>query len=217
MENPVENYRRVRLERLKEALEANNFEVHLADDAAGARRVVLEQVLPAVRAKSVSWGGSMTLGATGLMDDFRQMDGIEVIDPYEKDLADAEKRERRRRALLVDLYLTGCNAMTEDGRLVNLDMIGNRVAALTFGPRHVVVLVGANKLVADLEDAMWRIKEFAAPANAMRLDMKTPCAKTAVCEQCKSPQRICNTWTITEKSFPKGRIKVVLINQVLGL
>ncbi len=217
MENPVENYRRVRLERLKEALEANNFEVHLADDASGARRVVLEQVLPAVRAKSVSWGGSMTLGATGLMDDFRQMDGIEVIDPYEKDLADAEKRERRRRALLVDLYLTGCNAMTEDGRLVNLDMIGNRVAALTFGPRHVVVLVGANKLVADLEDAMWRVKEFAAPANAMRLDMKTPCAKTAVCEQCKSPQRICNTWTITEKSFPRGRIKVVLINQVLGL
>ncbi len=217
MENPVENYRRVRLERLKEALEANNFEVHLADDAAGARRVVLEQVLPAVRAKSVSWGGSMTLGATGLMDDFRQMDGIEVIDPYEKDLPDAEKLERRRRALLVDLYLTGCNAMTEDGRLVNLDMIGNRVAALTFGPRHVVVLVGANKLVADLEDAMWRVKEFAAPANAMRLDMKTPCAKTSVCEQCKSPQRICNTWTITEKSFPKGRIKVVMIHQVLGL
>jgi len=217
MENPVENYRRVRLERLKEALETNNFEVHLADDTAGARRVVLEQVLPAVRAKSVSWGGSMTLGATGLMDDFRQMDGIEVIDPYEKDLADAEKRERRRRALLVDLYLTGCNAMTEDGRLVNLDMIGNRVAALTFGPRHVVVLVGANKLVADLEDALWRVKEFAAPANAMRLDMKTPCAKTSVCEQCKSPQRICNTWTITEKSFPRGRIKVVLINQVLGL
>ncbi len=217
MENPVENYRRVRLERLKQALEANNFEVHLTDDAAAARRVVLEQVLPAVRAGSVSWGGSMTLGATGLMDDFRQMDGIEVIDPYEKGLSDTEKLERRRRALLADLYLTGCNAVTEDGRLVNLDMIGNRVAALTFGPRHVVVLVGANKLVADLEDAMWRIKEFAAPANAMRLDMKTPCAKTSVCEQCKSPQRICNTWTITEKSFPGGRVKVVLINQVLGL
>ena len=107
--------------------------------------------------------------------------------------------------------------MTEDGRLVNLDMIGNRVAALTFGPLHVVVLVGVNKLVADLDDAMWRVKEFAAPANAMRLDMKTPCARTSVCEQCKSPQRICNTWTITDKSFPKGRVKVVLINQVLGL
>ena len=159
----------------------------------------------------------MTLGATGLMNDFLQMDAMEVINPYEKDLSDAQKLERRRQALLVDLYLTGCNAMTEDGRLVNLDMIGNRVAALTFGPRAVVVLVGANKLVANLDDAMWRVKEFAAPANAMRLDMKTPCAKTSVCEECKSPQRICNTWTITEKSFPRGRVKVVLINQVLGL
>jgi L-lactate utilization protein LutB len=217
MKNPVENYRRVRLEGLRESLEANNFEVYMADNAAEARRIVLERILPAIDAKSVSWGGSMTLGATGLMNDFLQMDAMAVINPYEKDLSDAQKLERRRQALLVDLYLTGCNAMTEDGRLVNLDMIGNRVAALTFGPRAVVVLVGATKLVANLDDAMWRVKEFAAPANAMRLDMKTPCAKTSVCEECKSPQRICNTWTITEKSFPRGRVKVVLINQVLGL
>jgi len=217
MKNPVENYRRVRLEGLRESLEANNFEVYMADDAAEARRIVLERILPAIDAKSVSWGGSMTLGATGLMNDFLQMDAMAVINPYKKDLSDAQKLERRRQALLVDLYLTGCNAMTEDGRLVNLDMIGNRVAALTFGPRIVVVLVGANKLVANLDDAMWRVREFAAPANAMRLDMKTPCAKTSVCEACKSPQRICNTWTITEKSFPRGRVKVVLINQVLGL
>ncbi len=217
MKNPVENYRRVRLEGLRESLEANNFEVYMAADAAEARRIVLERILPAIDAKSVSWGGSMTLGATGLMNDFLQMDAMAVINPYEKDLSDAQKLERRRQALLVDLYLTGCNAMTEDGRLVNLDMIGNRVAALTFGPRIVVVLVGANKLVANLDDAMWRVREFAAPANAMRLDMKTPCAKTSVCEACKSPQRICNTWTITEKSFPRGRVKVVLINQVLGL
>ncbi len=217
MENPVENYRRIRLEGLKEALEANNFDVYMAADAADARRIVLARILPATAARSVSWGGSMTLGATGLMDDFLQMDAVEVINPYEKDLSDARKLERRRRALLVDLYLTGCNAMTEDGKLVNLDMIGNRVAALTFGPRYVVVLVGVNKLVANLDDAMWRVKEFAAPANTMRLDMKTPCAKTAICEECKSPQRICNTWTITEKSFPRGRVKVVLINQVLGL
>lgn len=217
MKNPVENYRRVRLERLQAALEANNFDVFMAADAADARRIVLERILPATEAQSISWGGSMTLGATGLMDDFRQMTSVDLINPYEKDLSDAQKLERRRQALLVDLYFTGCNAMTEDGRLVNLDMIGNRVAALTFGPRYVVVLVGVNKLVVDLDDAMWRVKEFAAPANAMRLDMKTPCARTSVCEQCKSPQRICNTWTITDKSFPKGRVKVVLINQVLGL
>jgi hypothetical protein len=96
-------------------------------------------------------------------------------------------------------------------------MIGNRVAAITFGPRHVIVLVGRNKIVTDLGDAMFRIKNYAAPTNAMRLDKNTPCAKTSFCEDCKSPDRICNAWTITEKSFPKGRVKVVLINEDLGL
>ena len=117
----------------------------------------------------------------------------------------------------MDLFITGTNAVTETGELVNLDMYGNRVAGITFGPRHVVILVGRNKIVPDLEAAMVRIKEYAAPANTMRLDKKTPCVKTSICEECKSPDRICNTWTITQKSFPKGRIKVVLINEVLGL
>jgi hypothetical protein len=119
--------------------------------------------------------------------------------------------------MLVDLYLTGTNAVTEDGQLVNLDMIGNRVAAITFGPRKVVVVVGRNKVVPDLETAMYRIKDYAAPANTMRLDMKTPCVKTSVCADCSSPARICNYWTITEKSFPKHRIAVILINEDLGL
>ena len=124
--------------------------------------------------------------------------------------------ERRRQSLLVDLYITGTNSITEDGTLINLDMIGNRVAALTFGPKHVIVLVGKNKIVQDMNDAMFRIKNFAAPVNTMRLDKKTPCAKTSYCEECSSPDRICNTWTITEKSFPKGRVKVVIINEDLG-
>jgi hypothetical protein len=96
-------------------------------------------------------------------------------------------------------------------------MIGNRIGGLTFGPKHVIILLGRNKIVADLDEAMYRIKNFVAPANAMRLDKKTPCVKTSYCEDCKSPDRICNTWTITEKSFPKGRVKVVLINEALGL
>ena len=96
-------------------------------------------------------------------------------------------------------------------------MIGNRVGALTFGPKHVIVFVGRNKIVPDLDTAMWRIKDFAAPANAMRLDCKTPCVKTSECADCNSPGRICNSWTITEKSFPKGRVTVVLINEDLGL
>ena len=119
--------------------------------------------------------------------------------------------------MTAELYFTGTNAVTKNGQLVNLDMIGNRVGALTFGPREVVVLMGRNKLVPDLESAMARIKDYAAPANAMRLDMKTPCTKTGRCMDCSSPARICNNWTITEKSFPPKRIKVILIRQDMGL
>jgi hypothetical protein len=91
------------------------------------------------------------------------------------------------------------------------------VGGITFGPKNVVIMVGRNKVVPDIEDAMLRIKNFAAPANAMRLDKKTPCVKTSFCEECRSPERICNSWIITEKSYPSKRIKVVLINEDLGL
>ena len=131
---------------------------------------------------------------------------------FSNKIPNAQKAERRRKGLLADLFITGTNAVTEEGQLVNLDMVGNRVGAITFGPRHVVLLIGRNKVVADLDAAWERIKDYAAPANAMRLDMKTPCVKTGRCEECRSPYRICNSWTVTEKSFPKGRIKVVLIN-----
>lgn len=140
-----------------------------------------------------------------------------MLDTYDRSVSQAKILENRRQALLVDLFVTGTNAVTETGMLVNLDMIGNRVGALTFGPKEVVVLVGRNKIVPDLEEAMFRIKNYAAPANAMRLNMKTPCAKTGYCEECKSPSRICNHWTITEKSFPKGRVKIILINEDMGL
>ena len=118
--------------------------------------------------------------------------------------------------MLVDLFVTGTNAVTESGQLVNLDMIGNRVGAVTFGPKHVIILVGRNKIVPDLESAMFRVQNYAAPVNTMRLDKKTPCAKTSFCADCKSPDRICNYWTITEKSFPKNRVKIVLINKDMG-
>jgi len=91
------------------------------------------------------------------------------------------------------------------------------VGAITFGPKNVVILAGRNKIVSDLEEAMFMVKNQTAPINAMRLDKRTPCVKTSFCEDCKSPDRICNHWTITEKSFPKGRVKVVLVNEVLGI
>jgi L-lactate utilization protein LutB len=217
MDKPIENYWSLRLAEVKAALEANNFEVHMADTAEAARRIVLEEIFPKSGAKSIAWGGSMSIQATGLYAALKAHKEIEMIDTIDPQPSAAEKWERRRRSLLVDLFITGTNAVTEDGQLVNLDMLGNRVAGITFGPNHVVVIVGRNKIAPSLEEAMFRVKNLAAPANAMRLDKKTPCVKTAYCEECKSPDRICNTWTITEKSYPKGRVKVVLVNQDLGL
>jgi L-lactate utilization protein LutB len=217
MDKPLENYWGIRLSELKTALEANNFEVHLAADAAAAHAIVMEQILPKTGARSVAFGGSMTAVGAGLFQTFKGRTDLSLLDTLDKQIPVEEQVTRRRQSLLVDLFITGSNAVTEEGHLVNLDMSGNRVAALTFGPKHVVVVVGRNKIVASLDDAMFRVKNIAAPANAMRLDKKTPCVKTSYCEECKSPERICNTWTITEKSYPKGRVKVVLINQDLGL
>ncbi len=216
MDKPIENYWKLRLEDLKKSLEENNFEVFLVNNSFEAKAIVQKEILPKIGAKSVSWGGSLTFTDTGLYDDIKNNPDLEVLDVYDKNLSDEEKNKLRRRALLVDLFITGTNAVTETGSLVNLDMYGNRVSAISFGPKYVVILLGRNKIVPDLEEAMFRIKNYAAPVNTMRLDKKTPCARTSCCEDCKSPDRICNTWTITEKSFPKGRIKIVLINEDLG-
>jgi L-lactate utilization protein LutB len=216
MDKPIENFMKIRLEDLKQELEGNNFECHLAPDVETARKLILDDLIPAMKPESISWGGSMTVVASGLYTALKDREDLRVLDTYDKSLTAEQSYELRRQSLLVDLFLTGCNAVTESGQLVNLDMYGNRVGALTFGPRHVIVIVGRNKIVADLKDAIFRIKNYAAPVNAMRLDKKTPCVKTSYCDECKSPDRICNTWTITEKSFPKGRVKVVVVNQDLG-
>ena len=217
MGNPVDNYWQIKLNDIKKSLEANNFEAFVAQDAAEAKNIVLKEIISKTGAKSISWGGSMTFIATGLYEALKNNKKLQVLDTFDKTISREENWERRRQSLLVDLFITGTNAVTESGMLVNLDMIGNRVGGISFGPKDVIILAGRNKIVADLEDAMMRIKNLAAPANAMRLGMKTPCAKTSYCEECKSKDRICNNWTITEKSFPKGRIKVVLINENLGL
>jgi L-lactate utilization protein LutB len=217
MDRPIENYWQIRLTEVKEALEANNFEVFLAANRDEAKRIVLEEILPKTGAKSCSWGGSMTITAVGIYGALKSSQAMKIIDTFDRTPPAEEILERRRQSLLVDLFITGTNAITETGQLINLDMMGNRIGGITFGPKHVIILVGRNKVVADLEEAMYRIKNYTAPANAMRLDRKTPCVKTSRCEECKSPERICNTWTITEKSWPKGRVKVVLINEDLGL
>ena len=216
MDKPIETYWKIRLEKLKKALEENNFEVYLSDSAAEAKSLVLDTIMPAAKPASVAWGGSMTFVSSGLYAALKDHPDVEVLDTFDKKISAEAMLERRRQALLVDLFITGTNAVTESGQLVNLDMFGNRIGGITFGPRHVVILVGRNKLVPDLEEAFFRIKNYVAPVNAMRLDKKTPCVKTSFCQECTSPDRICNPWTITEKSYPKGRVKVVLINEELG-
>jgi len=216
MDKPVTNYWKLRLEDLKVSLEENNFEAHVAQTSEEAHNLVLNSIIPEIKPTSISWGGSITFTSTGLYHELKDRKDMKVLDTYDKSLSMEENLERRRQALHTDLFFTGTNAVTETGILINLDMIGNRVAALTFGPKNVIVMTGRNKIVPDLDAAMDRIKNYTAPVNNMRLDMKTPCVMTGFCEECKSPDRICNHWTITEKSFPKGRIKVVLINEDLG-
>ncbi|MBW2109062.1 MAG: lactate utilization protein [Deltaproteobacteria bacterium] len=216
MKKPIQNYWALRLEQTRKALEKNNFDVFVAKDGSEAKDIVLNTIIPSIKPRTLSWGGSVTLVATGLYEALKDDARYEVLDTFDKKMPKEDMAELRRQALLVDVFMTGTNALTQAGQLVNLDMYGNRVAAITFGPKHVIILVGRNKIVADLDEAVKRVKGYAAPVNAMRLDKKTPCVHTAVCEECKSPERICNTWTITEKGFPKGRTKVVLINQDLG-
>jgi len=216
MQKPIDIYWQKRLEAVGKALEANNFEVFIVQTASAARDLVLNTLMPQLAPKVVSWGGSMTIGATGITEAIMKNPALSILDPYEAGLKPDEAYERRRQGLLADLFFSGTNALTEQGQLVNLDATGNRVGAINFGPKNVIVAIGRNKVVSDLDTAMQRIKEYAAPVNAIRLNRKTPCAETAYCEECKSPGRICNIWTITEKSFPKHRIKIILINQDLG-
>ncbi len=198
-------------------LENNNFEVFWAYDIQMTKDIFIHQILPNIKCSSVSYADSQTLHTTGILEMLRNKSEIEFIDTFNPANSWKEQIYQRKKALTADLFLTGTNAITEAGQLVNLDMVGNRVAALAFGPRNVVLFVGINKIVKNLDEAFQRIKNIAAPMNAKHHpNLKTPCQTTGTCSDCSSPQRICNTWTITEKSYPKHRIKIVLIDRELG-
>ncbi len=220
MVKSLSHFYATRLMQAKSALEKNNFEVHIVQDAAAANSLVTQSLIPRLKieekARSISFGGSMTIQYSGIYDAVKAIQDIEVLDTYDRTLPPFEALSLRRQSLLADIFISSSNAITENGRLVNLDGIGNRVAALAFGPRFVIVVCGRNKITKNLETAMDRVKNHAAPINSLRLQRKTPCTKTMHCENCKSPDRICSTWAITEKSWPKNRIKVVLVDEDLG-
>jgi hypothetical protein len=121
-----------------------------------------------------------------------------------------------RQTLLTDLFIASSNAVTAEGELINIDKFGNRVAAITFGPKKVALLVGRNKITSDTHSGIARAKNIAASINALRLNADTPCSKTGKCHNCKAPSRLCGATVISQRSFPPGRIHVLLINQDLG-
>ena len=213
----ISKYWERRLSDCKNSLEKNNFDAFIAETPSEAKKIVIDKILPLIDIKSVSWGDSLTLYSTEILEYFRSKSEIKLIETFAENISREKIMERRRKAILADLFFTGTNALVDSGMLVNLDMIGNRVGGITFGPKYVVIMVGRNKIVQNLDEAMKRIKNIAAPQNAIRHSQKTPCVKTSYCMDCKSPDRICNIWTIHEKSYPKGRIKVILINRDLGL
>jgi hypothetical protein len=128
----------------------------------------------------------------GLWEKISALPGVEVMDPYRPGFSPDESLELRRRGLLADVMIASANAITLDGSIVNLDGMGNRVAAMMFGPRQVILVVGVNKIAPDLETAMARIKHYAAPVNTIRIGFANPCGETGLCADCRSPQRICN-------------------------
>jgi len=194
-------------------LEKRHLEGSYAPTAAQATREILDLIPDGA---VVSRGGSMTVIKMGLWKAVEGSPRLKVIDPFPKGISREESIEIRREAMLCDVFLTSTNAITQDGRLVNLDATGNRVAALIFGPRKVFVVAGMNKVCPDLESAMARVKHRAAPINCMRLSYETPCAKTGLCSDCRSPGRICYLWSIIEGHSIEGRIHVKLIGEELG-
>jgi len=196
-----------------QALKNRFFEAWYFDEIAQALDKVIELV---PKDHTVSWGGSLTLGETGIKERLA-LEGYKVID-REKAQDPQERYEIQRQALLCDTFLTGCNAISEDGQLVNIDGFGNRVAAMIFGPRQVIILAGMNKIAKTLNDALIRARNTAAPLNVQRFpNCKTPCSESGSCADCLSPDSICSYFVTTRICKPAGRIKVILIGKDLGL
>ena len=197
--------------RVAKALEARHFEAWYFSTVEEAKEKVLSLI---EKGKSIGWGGSYTLAETGILEAIKQGD-YKIID---RDTAkdQAERKMLQKQALIADYFIMSANAISEDGVIVNLDGNGNRAAAMVYGPDNVIVVVGMNKVCKTVEDAVKRTRTIAAPINAQRFDIKTPCKQTGSCANCKSPDSICSSMVISRLSFPAGKIKVILIGKDLG-
>lgn len=181
-----------------------------ADEVAG----LVMGMIPA--GSSVAMGGSMTLFQTGVVEALRNGD-VNLIDRFEPGITPEELKDRLLAGLTTDYFLAGVNAVTEQGELVFVDASGTRVAPILFGPKKVILVSGANKIVPNLAYAQERIRHYVAPTNAKRLGRETPCAKTGQCADCSSEGRICNATVVIHKQSDVSRLSVVLVGEDLGL
>lgn len=220
-------------QRAIESLEKNNFSTHYFATAEEAKPAIMDMI---PEGSSVGWGGSVTLYNLGIIYDIYKSGKYECHNPFEDfvsgeqpylarasrgDEGRARMRQQMRESVMVDVYLSGTNAITLDGELVNIDGMGNRVAAMLFGPGKVIVVAGANKIVSNLDVAMRRIKDMAAPMTAKMLGHEPPCTKIGTCVpakggHCYHPHRICCGTVILNGQYDKDRIHVVIIGEELG-
>ena len=193
-------------------LQNRHFDAYYCASKEDALKKALE-LIPA--GSSVGWGGALSAQQIGLMDavragEYRPIDRDACTTP-------AEREDAMRRCLLADVFLTGANAISLDGQMVNIDGNGNRVAAIVYGPKEVIVIAGMNKVVDNLDAAITRARTVAAPMNQQRFLLPNPCTTTASCADCKSETCICNQILITRHCRPAGRIKFILVGESLGL
>ena len=192
------------------AMESRHFEAYYC----GTKEEALKKALELIPEGSVvAWGGSVTMNEIGLSEALHN-GKYQLID---RDAAPPEERRKlMRQGLLADYFISGANAVSEDGEIVNIDGMGNRVGAIVYGPDHVVIIAGMNKVAKTLEDAVKRARTIAAPINKQRFGGTTPCAKTGSCGDCKAEDCICCQMLVTRVCRPAGRIKVILVGEDLG-
>lgn len=193
-------------------LQSRHFEAYYCATKEDALKKALE-LIP--KGATVGWGGVMSAHQIGLMEAIHQGD----YRPIDRDRCETpeEKLQAAKDSMFADVFLTGANGLSLDGEMVNIDGTGNRVAAIVYGPREVLVIAGMNKVSDTLEDAITRARTVAAPLNQQRFGLNTPCTVTGTCADCKSEACICNQILITRHCRPVGRIKFILVGEDLGL
>lgn len=193
-------------------LRNNNMGGYYAED----KKELLNLIATLIhKGETVGCGDSVTLEETGVFEHLRSGDYI-FNDKHQTNLTSEEKRAIYRKNFDSDTFITGTNAVTTDGQLFNIDGNGSRVAPMLYGPKQVIVVIGVNKLVDTVEDAVCRTRQIAAPLDAKRLHKNTPCVKLGKCINCKHEQRICNDFVLISRQFSKDSIKVIIINGNYG-